>query len=73
MENNQTAVEWLIEQLREYDFSPRDNTYLIEIPSWIWTEKFQQALEMEKAQIQSIIDETLSAYRLYINDSNRIK
>jgi hypothetical protein len=52
MENKkQTAVEWLAEQIREYDFSPRDNTYVIEIPSWIWTEKFEQALEMEKQQI----------------------
>jgi hypothetical protein len=47
----QTAVEWLEEQLKEYDFSPRDNTYLIEIPSWIWTEKLEQAKEMEKQQI----------------------
>jgi hypothetical protein len=46
-----TAVEWLVEQIKEYDFSPRDNTYLIEIPSWIFTEKIEQAKEMEKQQI----------------------
>jgi hypothetical protein len=64
MENNkkQTAVEWLVEQLREYDFSPRDNTYLIEIPSWIWTEKFEQAKEMEKEQIKAAYLRGISNY-----------
>jgi len=47
----QTAVEWLVEQIKEYDFSPRDNTYLIEIPFWIWKEKIEQAKAMEKEQI----------------------
>ena len=47
----QTSVEYLVEQLKEYDFSPRDNTYLIEIPLWIWKEKVEQAKEMEKQQI----------------------
>jgi len=49
----QTAVEWLVDQLKEYDFSPRDNTYLIEIPVWIWKEKVEQAKEMEKEQIMT--------------------
>ena len=47
----QTAVEWLVEQIVEYDFSPRDNTYLIEIPSWILKERIEKAKEMEKEQI----------------------
>ena len=47
----QTSIEWLVDQLKEYDFSPRDNTYLIEIPVWIWKEKVEQAKEMEKEQI----------------------
>ena len=47
----QTAVEYLVEQIKEYDFSTRDNTYLIEIPVWIWKEKVEQAKEMEKEQI----------------------
>jgi len=51
MESKQTSVEYLVEQLKEYDFSPRDNTYLIEIPVWIWKEKVEQAKEMEKQQI----------------------
>ncbi len=56
--SKQTAVEWFIDQLKEYDFSPRENTYLIEIPFWILTEKQEQAKEMEKEQIK----ETASAY-----------
>ena len=48
----QTAVEWLIEQIKEYNFSPRDNTYLIEIPSWILKERIEKAKEMEKDQHQ---------------------
>jgi hypothetical protein len=46
-----TAVEWLVEQIKEYDFSPRDNTYLIEIPTWILKEKIAKAKEMEKQEI----------------------
>jgi len=56
----QTAVEWLIEQIKEYDFSPRDNTFLIEIPSWILKENIKQAKEMEKEQIK---DAWLSAWK----------
>lgn len=48
--SKQTAVEWLVEQITEYDFSPRENTYLIEIPSWIFKEKVEQAKAMEKEQ-----------------------
>jgi hypothetical protein len=51
MKKKQTSVEWLVEQIKEYDFSPRDNTYLIEIPSWILKEKIEQAKAMEKEQM----------------------
>jgi hypothetical protein len=51
----QSAVEWLSEQIKEYDFSPRDNTYLIEIPSWILKEKIDQAKQMEKEQIIELL------------------
>ena len=47
----QTAVDYFIEQMIEYDFSPRDNTYLIEIPSWIFKEKIEKARAMMKEQI----------------------
>ncbi len=46
-----TAVEWLIEQLKEYDFSTEDDRYIIKIPSWLLTEKEEQAKQMEKDQI----------------------
>ena len=49
--NKQTAVEWFMEQINEYDSSPRDNTYLIEIPFWIMQEKFTKAKAMEKEQM----------------------
>ena len=54
--SKQTAVEWLIEQIKEYDFSSRDNTYLIEIPSWIFKEKINKANEMFKQQIINACD-----------------
>ena len=49
----QTAVEWLIEQLKEYDFADlKDNEYyIIKIPAWVLTEKEEQAKQMEKEQI----------------------
>jgi hypothetical protein len=49
--SKQTAVEWLVEQLKEYDFGTDDEYYLIKIPSWVLTEKEEQAKEMEKEQI----------------------
>jgi hypothetical protein len=56
MSEKQNAVDWLVEQIKEYDFSPRDNTYLIEIPSWIFKEKIDIAKEMEKQQIIDAYD-----------------
>ena len=53
----QTAVEWFMEQINEYDSSPRDNTYLIEIPFWIMQEKFTKAKEIEKQQIKDAYNE----------------
>ena len=48
----QTAVEWLVEQLKEYDFADIKDTenYIIKIPAWILTEKEDQAKAMEKEQ-----------------------
>jgi hypothetical protein len=48
-----TAVEWLAEQIKEYDFAPITNTdeYAIVIPVWIFKDKLNQAKEMEKEQI----------------------
>lgn len=55
--SKQTAVEWLVEQLKEYDFGTDDEYYVIKIPSWILTEKEEQAKEMEKEQIISSYNE----------------
>lgn len=51
--SKQTAVEWLIDQLKEYDFADIKDSenYIIKIPSWILTEKQEKAKEMERQQI----------------------
>jgi hypothetical protein len=73
MSEKQNAVEWLIEQIKEYDFSPRDNTYLIEIPSWIFKEKIDIAKELEKQQIIDAFEEGKDIeYEYHINDEPRI-
>jgi hypothetical protein len=50
--NKQSSVEWLIEQLKEYDFSEEDDTYVIKIQSWVLTEKQEQAKAMHKEEIR---------------------
>jgi hypothetical protein len=65
--SKQTAVEWLVEQLKEYDFGTDDEYYVIKIPSWILTEKEEQAKEMEKEQ--KIMDYEMG----YINGGNQKK
>ena len=49
----QTAVEWLVEQIKDYDFTdPKTNEYLIfKIPIYSFIEKIEQAKEKEKEQI----------------------
>ena len=51
--SKQTAVDWLIEQLKEYDFADIKDSenYIIKIPAWILTEKQEKAKEMERQQI----------------------
>lgn len=51
MSKKQTSIEWLIEQLKEYDFSEEDDTYVIKIQSWVLTEKHEQAKAMHKEEI----------------------
>ena len=54
MTNNkkQTAVEWLVEQFKEYDFADVKDTenYIIKMQSFVLTEKLDKAKEMEKEQ-----------------------
>ena len=49
----QTAVEWLLEQVKDYDFAPasNDDEYVIVIPKWILSAKRDEAKAMEKEQI----------------------
>jgi hypothetical protein len=51
--SKQTSVDWLIEQLKEYDFADIKDSenYIIKIPAWILNEKQEKAKEMEKEQI----------------------
>jgi len=54
MTNNkqQTAVEWLVEQFKEYDFADVKDTenYIIKMQSFVLTEKLDKAKEMEEKQ-----------------------
>jgi hypothetical protein len=49
----QTAVDWFIEQIKEYDFTPPSNNeeYVIVMPQWIFNAKRDEALEMERLQL----------------------
>lgn len=49
----QTAIEWLVEQIKDYDCSPitNDEEYVIVIPRWILNSKKDEAIEKEKQQI----------------------
>lgn len=63
----QTAVEWLIEQFKDYDCTPASNNeeYVIVIPQWIFNAKRDEALEMEKQE-----QDNISAQR-YMDGYNR--
>ncbi len=59
----QTAVDFLAEQLIEYDFSPRENTYLIEIPNWIFKEKLEKARAMMMDQVKDAYGDGINGHR----------
>jgi hypothetical protein len=46
----QTAIEWLVQQFKEYDFADVKDTenYIIKMQSFVLTEKLDKAKEMEK-------------------------
>ena len=68
--SKQTAVEWLVDQFKEYDFSEDDGMYLIKIPSWLLTEKEEQAKQMEKEEIVKAFDEGQECeYQYHINSA----
>jgi hypothetical protein len=66
MTNNkqQTAVEWLVEQFKEYDFADVKDTenYIIKMQSFVLTEKLDKAKEMQKQQAIKLHYE----YELYV-------
>ena len=61
----QTAVEWLVEQIKDYDCSPISNNedYAIVIPIWILKSKVEQAKEIEKKQIRKAFENGQTDYR----------
>jgi len=48
-----TSIEWLIDQIKEYDFTPPSNNeeYVIVMPKWIFDAKRDEALVMHKQEI----------------------
>jgi hypothetical protein len=54
----QTAVEWLAEQMHDYDHAPASNNeeYVIIIPVWIFKDKVNTAKQMEKEQSKQDYD-----------------
>jgi hypothetical protein len=76
MTNNkqQTAVEWLVEQFKEYDFADVKDTenYIIKMQSFVLTEKLEQAKEMEKEQIEEAFANGVDdEYEWHINNVPR--
>jgi hypothetical protein len=52
--SKQTAVEWFVEQLKEYDWADIKDSqnWVIKIDALVLTAKIKQAKEMEKEQIK---------------------
>jgi hypothetical protein len=48
-----TSIEWLIDQIKEYDFTPPSNNeeYVIVMPKWIFDAKRDESLERHKQEI----------------------
>jgi hypothetical protein len=81
----QLAVEWLVEQFKEYDVEDSSTTYVIEIPSWILKIKELQAKETEQKQkddfaigfaewthnLRSVCKKDNSEYNKWKNISNK--
>lgn len=65
-----TAVEWLIEQIKEYDFSDIKDTekYIFKMSTFVLSEKIEQAKQMEK---EKILDD-LIGFQIYLNNKGLI-
>ena len=66
----QAALDYLVEELMEYDFSPSENTCLIEIPVWIFKEKLEKAREMEKENNINLLEKHLTEFNQWLDDNH---
>lgn len=69
----QTAVEWLVSELKKYDSAglKDQSNYVIEMPTHILTELEEQAQEMEKQQ-QGYSKEDMEIIEISSIDANYI-
>jgi len=67
----QTAVEWLVTELKKYDSAglKDQSNYVIEMPTHILTELEEQAKEMEKEQRKK---DFVNGYKSRAKESNLI-
>ena len=61
----QTAVDWLVDQFKEYDFADVKDTenYIIKMQSFVLTEKLDKAKEMEKQKMIEFTNEWFEEYQ----------
>jgi hypothetical protein len=61
-----TSIEWLIEQIKEYDFTPPSNNeeYVILMTKWIFDAKIDEAKEMHKSEHGKTWDAALDKYEV---------
>ena len=67
----QTAVEWFIEQIKDYDHTPASNNeeYVIIMPQWIFNAKRDEALEREKQEMADAYEEGYNRAAKVIEDA----
>jgi len=68
-----TSIEWLIDQIKEYDFTPASNNeeYVIVMPKWIFDSKTDEAKEMHKQEIANAYEEGYSRVVKVIEDATQ--
>lgn len=57
----QTAVDYFIEQMIDYDYSVDENVYLIKIPFWVFKEKKERARALMMEQLKDAYEDGLNA------------
>lgn len=65
-----TSIKWLIDQIKEYDFTPISNNeeYVIVIPKWIFDSKQNESKEMHKQEIINAINDISENNVKYANN-----